>query len=281
MVVFPNAKINLGLHITRKRADGYHDLETVFYPLPLKDILEIVRLDNRTEYQKHSDQENAIFFTSSGLTVDGEPSQNLCVKAWQLLKEAFPALPAVQLHLHKNIPMGAGLGGGSADAAFTLLLLNQKFNLQLSEAQLIDAALKLGSDCPFFIINKPCLAGSRGENLLPVQLDLSNYYFVIINPGIHVSTAWAFAQITPKIPALPIADIISLPVTQWKDLLKNDFEAPVMAAYPAIEQIKTSLYDQGALYASMTGSGSSVFGIFESKPEKIAGLPENYFIQVL
>lgn len=253
MIFFPNAKINLGLNIIVKRADGYHEIETVFYPVGLKDALEGIKAGLGPGVQ----------FTSSGLAIAGEANHNLCVKAYQLLQNDFPSLSSVQLHLHKAIPMGAGLGGGSADGAFTLLLLDQLCGLNLSKEQLIHYALQLGSDCPFFILNKPCLATGRGELMKEIELDLSHYQFAIINPGIHVSTASAFSQIKPGKPARAIADIISIPVPQWKELLVNDFEKTVSQTHPEITAIKQELYHKGAVYASMTGSGSTVFGLFE------------------
>ena len=249
MVIFPNCKINLGLHITGKIPDGFHELETVFYPVLLKDILEVVT-------------SSTLQFQSTGLTIPGNPETNLCLKAYHLLKADFPHLPAVQMHLHKIIPMGAGLGGGSADGAFALRLLNQKYQLNLSTEQLIDYALQLGSDCPFFILNQPCYATGRGEHLTPIQLDLSRYRFVIVHPGIHINTKWAFEQIRPSIPTKSIKEIIQLPIQDWKHYLSNDFEAPIMQNYPAIEAIKLALYKDGAIYASMSGSGSAVFGIY-------------------
>ncbi|MES2329127.1 MAG: 4-(cytidine 5'-diphospho)-2-C-methyl-D-erythritol kinase [Bacteroidota bacterium] len=256
MIFFPNCKINLGLNIIRKREDGYHDIETVFYPVGLKDALEGIK-------SGVSSLEAGIDFNTSGLLVAGEMHDNLCVKAYQLLQKDFPSLPSVHIHLHKAIPMGAGLGGGSADGAFTLLLLDRLGNLNLSQEQLLQYALQLGSDCPFFILNKPCIATGRGELMQEIQLDLSGFQFVIINPGIHISTASAFSQITPAKPDRSIADIIQLPVQQWKELLVNDFEGSVSHAHPMIGTIKQELYNKGAVYASMTGSGSTVFGLFE------------------
>jgi 4-diphosphocytidyl-2-C-methyl-D-erythritol kinase len=249
VVQFPNCKINLGLHITSKRADGFHNIETVFYPVGLKDILEII-VSNQFE------------FSSTGITIPGDTSNNLCIKAYQLLQKDFPEIPAIKMHLHKNIPMGAGLGGGSADGAFTLQLLNDKFRLNLSQEQLIYYAAVLGSDCPFFILNTPVFATGRGEILESINLDLSNYTFALVHPGIHVNTKWAFEQIQPKTPPKSIKEIIQLPIEEWKHLLKNDFEAPIMQAHPEIEVIKNALYADGAVYASMSGSGSSVFGIY-------------------
>ncbi len=263
MLSFPNCKINLGLNILRKRSDGYHDLETVFYPIPLTDVLELVECDQPG-------------FQLSGLKVEGNPDDNLCLKAYHLLKQDFPHLPAVSFHLLKAIPIGAGLGGGSADGAFMLKLLNQKFRLTLTEQQLIDYALQLGSDCPFFIVNKPSFATGRGEKIEPVELDLSPYKFVIVNPGIHISTKEAFSKLVPAVPAKCIKEIIQQPLTTWKNELVNDFEKPFFQLHPAIESIKTQLYNAGAVYASMTGSGSTVYGIFEKSTRISLSFPPGY-----
>lgn len=270
MISFPNAKINLGLNIIQKRADGYHNLETVFYPvLGLRDALETV----------HGNTGNgALSFTHSGLEIAGDTDHNLCSKAYHLLKKDFPELPALQMHLHKVIPMGAGLGGGSADGAFTLRMLNQQFGLGLSETALISYALTLGSDCPFFIINKACYATGRGEQLENITVDLSAYRFVLINPGIHVPTGWAFSQIHPDTPSQHCKNIIQQPVETWPGVLTNDFEMPVMQAYPDIQAIKEQLYQQGALYAAMTGTGSTVYGIFSKNTGLSFNFPDHYFI---
>lgn len=270
MIAFPNCKINLGLHILQKRADGFHDLETVFYPLPLRDALEIIQ-NNSTE--------NSIVFSASGLLVDSKPEDNICVKAYHLLKKDFPELPSIKMHLHKTIPSGAGLGGGSADGAFVLLLLAKKFNLALTEAQLLSYALQLGSDCPFFIINKPAFATGRGEALQPIDLNLSSYQFVLINPKIHINTGWAFSQIKPKKERSSLKNIIALPVTEWKHHLQNDFEEAVFAAHPEIKNIKQQLYHQGAVYASMSGSGSTVYGLFEKSAAPQLQFPAHYFMK--
>jgi 4-diphosphocytidyl-2-C-methyl-D-erythritol kinase len=270
VIAFPNCKINLGLRILRKRNDGYHDLETVFYPLPFYDVLEIIK--------SHSEETS---FGSSGLNIKTDKNNNLCIKAYELLKKDHPGLPFVQVYLHKTIPSGAGLGGGSADAAFTLSVLNTKFFLNLSIDQLINYALQLGSDCPFFIINKPCFAKGRGEILEPVKVDLSSYHFFIINPGIHVSTATAFADITPSIPAKPINKIIQQPVETWRDELINDFEKTVFNGYKEIKLIKEELYNKGALYASLSGSGSTVYGLFKKNVTPRFSFPETYFIKQL
>lgn len=270
MLSFPNAKINLGLNIIRKREDGYHDLETVFYPVAgLRDALEIIR---------GTGSEGDVAFTCSGLPIAGDMQNNLCSIAWHLLKKDFPELPPIAMHLHKHIPMGAGLGGGSADGAFTLTMLNQQFNLGLQEEQLISYALQLGSDCPFFIRNKASYATGRGEQLENITLDLSAYYFVLVNPGIHVPTGWAFSQIQPSAPKHACKDIIQQPVDSWRNLLSNDFEAPVMQAYPEIQSIRDQFYEKGALYASMTGTGSTVYGIFAKNTAPSFAFPEHYFV---
>lgn len=271
MVTFPNCKINLGLNIINKRSDGYHDLETVFYPINIQDVLEIVTDQNTDTVQQ-------VLYTSSGLSVDGDSEQNLCVKAFRLLKKDYPQLPNIKIHLHKNIPMGAGLGGGSADGAFALSALNQKYHLDISQEQLIKYALQLGSDCPFFIINKPCLAKGRGEILTGIDLDLSQYQFLIVNPGIHISTAWAFSQIEPSRALYPIEETILIPIGQWKGFLQNDFEKPVVQKYPEIGTIIQQLYTHGAIYASLSGSGSTVFGIFPKGPINQPIFPKHYFI---
>jgi 4-diphosphocytidyl-2-C-methyl-D-erythritol kinase len=270
MISFPNAKINLGLNIIRKRADGFHDLETVFYPVPgLCDALEIVHGNSG---------DTTLLFSHSGLEIAGDIDHNLCSKAYHLLKKDFPELPAVQMHLHKTIPMGAGLGGGSADGAFTLVMLNRQFGLGLNEEQLMNYALVLGSDCPFFILNKPCYATGRGEQLEHNTVDLSNYRIVLVNPGIHVPTGWAFSQLKPTAPAHHCNHIVQQPVDTWRNVLTNDFEMPVMQAYPAIQSIKDQLYQQGAVYASMTGTGSTVYGIFEKNVALSFDFPHQYFI---
>jgi len=274
MIVFPNCKINLGLHILRKRNDGYHDLETIFYPLPLCDSLEII--ENR-----HPGKSFSIPFTISGQDVYGDPSSNLCLKAYRLLKKDFPDLPQVQVHLHKVIPSGAGLGGGSADGAFTLKLLNEKFSLSLSELELVQYASQLGSDCPVFILNKPCYGTGRGEQLEAVAIDLSDYKFVIVYPGIHIDTGRAFLDIKPALPDRSLKDIIRLPVEKWKDELCNDFERNLFKKHWEVVDIKDELYKCGAIYASMSGSGSTVYGIFRKEKKVKLSFPEHYFVREL
>ena len=272
MICFPSCKINLGLRITQKRADGFHALETVFFPISIKDALEII-IDPDTSAAP-------ITFTSSGLAINGEPSDNLCFKAYGLLKNDYPSIPNIKMHLHKKIPMGAGLGGGSSDGAFTLVTLNQLFNLQLSEQALLNYALQLGSDCPFFIINTPAFATGRGEILTPTTVDLSGYSIVIVNPGIAISTKLAFSLITPKVPDNNLAAVIQQPISTWKDVLINDFEQPIFNSFPELANIKETLYQKGAAYASMTGTGSTVYGIFPTSMMDTLSFdfPSHYFI---
>lgn len=251
MVCFPPCKINLGLQIINKRTDGYHDLETCFYPVPWTDILEIIKSD-------------VFSFTTSGSAIPGKQEENLCVKAYELLKKDFSLIP-VRIHLHKIIPTGAGLGGGSSDAAHTLRLLNAIFELQLSEEKLMSYAAQLGSDCSFFIQDKPMLGTGRGEILREMTDLLRGNYLVMIKPDIHVSTVEAYAGIHPKTPVHSVDFIMEQPLTKWKFLLKNDFEETVFEKFPAIKEIKDMLYSRGAVYASMSGTGSAVFGIFDQE----------------
>jgi 4-diphosphocytidyl-2-C-methyl-D-erythritol kinase len=273
MVAFPHCKINLGLRIKGKRADGFHELETIFYPIKgLTDLLEV--LPDATL--------SAVDFVCTGLPVQGPASDNLCVKAWHLLKADYPQLPPVRMHLHKVIPMGAGLGGGSSDAVFTLQLLNNKLRLQLGQEKLLDYAARLGSDCAFFVHQQPCVGTGRGELLQPIQLDLSAYQLALVYPGIHVNTGWAFSQITPRPTDVPLAQIIQRPISTWRETLINDFEAPVFAAHPELAHIKSDFYYQGALYAAMSGSGSTIFGLFPQE-QRLAfdKFPEDYFVRVI
>ncbi len=254
MLVFPNAKINLGLNILAKRNDGFHDIATVFYPIGLSDILEI----SESETGK-------VEWVNTGLTVDCEAEKNLVVKAYQLLNEQFN-LPAVTLHLHKVVPFGAGLGGGSADAAFALVALNAYFSLGLSKAELAAKAACLGSDCAFFVYNEPCVASGRGEILSPIELSLKGKHILLLTPEVHVSTATAYAGVTPNVPQLLPSEIVKMDISQWKHELKNDFEASVFQKFPELKYWRDKLYDEGAVYASMSGSGSSLFGIFDRTP---------------
>lgn len=272
MICFPTCKINLGLRITQKRADGFHALETVFFPISIKDALEIIIEPDTSA--------TPIRFTSSGLAINGDPSDNLCFKAYGLLKKDYPTIPNIKMHLHKTIPMGAGLGGGSADGAFTLVALNQLLNLQIPEQALLDYALQLGSDCPFFIINTPAFATGRGEILKPINVNLNGYSIVIVNPGIAISTKLAFSLITPKVPDTNMEAIICEPVTSWKEKLINDFEQPIFNSFPELANIKETLYQKGAVYASMTGTGSTVYGIFPTSMMDTLSFnfPTHYFV---
>jgi len=249
MISFANAKINLGLHIINKREDGYHNLETIFYPLPLYDIIEI--LDNGL-------QETRLFTT--GIEIPAS-MDNLCIRAYNLIKATYH-IPFVDIHLHKSIPVGAGLGGGSSDAAYVLKALNEKFELAISAAQLEQYAAQLGADCSFFIQNTPVYAQGIGTTFEPISLDLSDYFMVMIKPDIHISTAEAYASVVPNIPQTDLKRAIQLPIQEWKYHLKNDFEDGIFARYPAIKTLKETLYEEGAIFASMSGSGSSVFALF-------------------
>lgn len=255
MITFPNAKINLGLSITEKRPDGYHNLETVFYPVPVEDALEI-----RTS----SEAGQKFTLYQHGLEIVGHPEDNLVVKAYLLLDKEFH-LPPIEIHLYKHIPSGAGLGGGSSDAAFMLKLLNEHYQLKQSEGQLETYAAMLGADCAFFIKNSPTFAEGIGNFFSPISLSLKGYQILIVKPNIFVSTREAFLNIHPHRPEHSIKKIIHRPVHEWKELLMNDFEASVFPQYPVIGDIKKELYSNGAIYASMSGSGSSVFGLFQPK----------------
>ncbi len=249
MLSFPNAKINLGLNIVEKRPDGYHNLETVFYPIQIKDAVEI------------SDASET-FCKIHGKEVPGAATDNLCLKAYRLIKQDFE-LPEQRIDLLKNIPVGAGLGGGSADAAFLIKLLNERFNLGMGHEAMESYARQLGADCAFFIQNTPVYATERGDVFEPCTVDLSNWFKVLVKPPVHVSTADAYAGVKPQKPLHSLKEIINLSPTTWKNKVINDFESSVFAKYPQIHQIKNSLYKAGATFALMSGSGSSVFALFE------------------
>ena len=266
MLYFPNAKINLGLNVVSKRPDGYHNIETVFCPINLCDALEIVP----------SDSDKKVAFTSFGTDVGGEPENNLVVKAYRLLEKYYD-LPGAEIFLHKQIPFGAGLGGGSSDAAFALKMLNELFNLGCSETRLEEIASELGADCAFFIRNKPVFASGTGNIFEPIDFSPENYILVLVKPDIFVSTPKAYAMIKPSLPEKSLKDIIRQPIETWKNEMTNDFEIPVFSAYPLIKEIKNKLYETGAVYASMSGSGSSVFGIFDSFPDTV---PEFEFARI-
>ena len=266
MLTFPNAKINLGLNVINRRPDGYHNIETVFYPIPLQDALEVKTSSTSTDYSIHL----------RGNSIEGEPEDNLVIKALRLLRKDFPTIPPVDIHLYKHIPSGAGLGGGSSDAAAMIKMLNQLFALQLSTEQMEKYASILGADCAFFIENRPVLAKGIGNIFEEMDVSLKNHYLVLVKPDDFVSTKEAYANIQPKMPEISIKEAISRPLEEWKTLLVNDFEKTVFPTHPNIVAIKDKLYDLGAVYAAMSGSGSSVFGIFkepvEYVDEKFAGL---------
>jgi 4-diphosphocytidyl-2-C-methyl-D-erythritol kinase len=253
MISFPHAKINLGLSILSKRPDGYHDLETIFYPLPLRDVLEI----NKARETR---------LVTAGLKLPEDSDKNLILKTYALLKKKYPQISPLEIHLYKSIPIGAGMGGGSSDAAGMLRTMSRFFSLPLSSDELFSYALELGSDCPFFLQDAPCLARGRGERLEPVSLDLSGYSFLLIHPETKINTAWAFSKIKPTKPEVPLMEVIHQPMHRWAAALHNDFERPVFEEFPFLRTIKEKLYSAGALFASLTGSGSTLYGIFSKGP---------------
>lgn len=252
MISFANAKINIGLNIVGKRSDGYHLLESVLYPFPLYDIIEMTR-------SKGGGEGASLAITGIPLPVE---ANNLCLEAYYLLRRRFD-LPPVHFHLHKQIPYGAGLGGGSSDAATVLKMLNESFSLGLSEAQLEKEAAKLGADCPFFIRNRPCYAQGIGTDLSPISMDLSAMFIALVKPPVHISTKEAYQNISPRVTLEDLRRILDLPVQDWKYYVKNDFEDNVFEKYPVVRDVKLALYEKGAMYASMTGSGAAVYGIFQ------------------
>ncbi len=253
MICFPNAKINIGLNITSKRTDGYHNLETIFYPVPLTDVLEFIVSENK----------NTIHVSGTDLKISA--NENICIKAYNLLSTDYE-LPSLDIYLHKNIPNGAGLGGGSADASFFLKELNNFFNLKIPDKKLMDFAGQLGADCPFFIHNKSVYASGTGTIFDEIKLDLSLYYIVIVKPDFSISTPEAFKNIVPSIPDISLKELIKKPVKEWKNFIKNDFEHSLFPKYPQLSELKQKLYDLGAVYASMSGSGSAIYGLFTEKP---------------
>lgn len=254
MISFPNAKINLGLNIVSKRPDGYHNLETVFYPLPIKDALEIIVSESGNDS-----------FSELGIKTGTSSHDNLVMRALSLMREHY-SFPKLEVHLLKKIPFGAGIGGGSADAAFMLKLINAKFELGATDNELAGLATKLGADCPFFIYNRPLFASGIGEVFEDIDLSLNGFNLVLVKPHIHVSTKDAFALVNPKLPEISLKEIVKHSVTEWRNVMANDFEKSIFPKYPTIEAIKQKLYDLGAVYASMSGSGSAVYAIFENKP---------------
>ena len=260
MIYFSSAKINLGLQVIEKRGDGFHNLSSLMYPVPLCDIIEISQLPG---------QEIPVQFSQTGITVDTDPQKNLCIKAWDLVRAERP-LPDLAIHLHKQIPVGAGLGGGSSNASTILLALNALTASPISSGRLKELAEELGSDCPFFLQSGPMMMEGRGELLSPVELSLDSFYLVLLFPEIHISTAEAYSAVRPRMPDIDLRQLIEAPINRWKDRVVNDFEESIFERYPLLHSHKLGLYRAGAIYASMSGSGSSLYGIFEKPPE----LPE-------
>ena len=301
MITFPNAKINIGLNVVAKRADGYHDIETVFYPVLLQDALEVkpmrpldpVQLRKRLEAgllvqpddvflrnpllrRRKEEEIPCCSLEMTGNEFPFKAADNLVVKAYLLLQQDFD-LPSIDIKLHKHIPSGAGLGGGSSDCAFMITLLNRRFNLRMRDSMMERYAARLGSDCAFFISNTPAMATGRGEILNPVSLSLKGYTILLVKPDVSVSTAEAYASLTPKQPEIPLANAIKRPVTEWKDCVFNDFETTVFAKYPLLADIKRKLYSMGAVYASMSGSGSTVYGLFRAPIDNPADIFPDMF----
>ena len=258
MICFPNAKINLGLNVTEKRSDGFHNIETIFYPIGWNDALEVVvaKKYSRKEFTLHL----------SGIPISGNTNDNLLYKAYKLMQQ-IRLLPKIEVYLHKSLPMGAGLGGGSSDAAFFIKLLNEQFSLELTESETLDISKKLGSDCAFFVKNSPVFAFQKGDIFSDISLDLSSLYIAVIYPNIHSNTKEAYSLITPQKPSQSVLEIIKQPIVTWKTDLVNDFETSIFKLYPAVKKVKHDLYSLGSLYASMSGSGSAVFGLFDHEPD--------------
>jgi len=248
MVVYPNCKINLGLNIISKRPDGFHNIESVFYPVAWCDMLEIIPAASDS-------------FVFDGLGLDCATEENICYKAWNLVKKHFD-ISGISMYLYKKIPFGAGLGGGSSDGAYVLMALNELFGLNIKRKVMAGLASELGSDCTFFLDNRPCFVSGTGGDIAPMELSLKGYYLMVVKPSVSVSTVQAYRMITPQKPVLQLSEVITRPVASWKKYLFNDFESPVMAQYPAIRKVKDRLYEMGAVYAAMSGSGSAVYGLF-------------------
>lgn len=277
MIVFPCAKINLGLNIVSKREDGYHNLETVFYPIPLYDALEIKYMDEKFPSQVACD------LKVTGNAVECDEQNNLVVKAYNLLAEDYK-LPRVHAHLYKHIPSQAGLGGGSSDAAFMIRLLDERFRLNIGNPEMEKYAARLGADCAFFIEAEPAYAEGIGDELMPVdgpKGNLNGYYLAIVKPDIAVSTKEAYAAITPTATSKSCREIVRQSIETWKEELVNDFEAPIFKLHPELAEIKEKLYQQGAKYAAMSGSGSALFGIFETEPNGLKEMFQDCFCEVL
>jgi 4-diphosphocytidyl-2-C-methyl-D-erythritol kinase len=268
MLTFPNAKLNLGLYVTQHRADGFHTLESVFVPLPWTDALEMLPAPAGA----------ATSLTLTGRPIPGDPTTNLCVRAYELLQADFPQLPPVQLYLHKIVPIGAGLGGGSADAAFALKAANDLFSLNLSIETLESYARRLGSDCAFFIQNKSVLAVEKGDVFEEINLSLTGATCVVVYPDLHISTAEAYARITPQLPLHPLRAALAQPMNTWRTTVSNDFETALTPSHPVLADIKQQLYEAGATYASLSGSGSAVYGLWESGEPVATPWPAEYTV---
>lgn len=268
MLEFPNAKINIGLSIIRRREDGFHDLESLFYPVGMSDILEFIS-------EPTSSDPAGYRFKNSGILLTDPVEKNLCIQAYRLVKKQY-AIPSLQIHLHKVIPPGSGLGGGSSNGAFMIRMLSKAFGLGMSEEKMEEMAAELGSDCPFFIRNQPAFATGRGENLLPVEPFLSGYHLVVVHPGIPIKTSEAYSRVTPSGMGTGLFDAIRLPIHEWKYTIRNDFEEQILLDHPEIGKLKELLYRSGALYSSLSGSGSAVYGIFD-KAVSLNRIPSEYF----
>ena len=258
MICFPNAKINIGLRVTGKRPDGYHNIESILYPIGLTDMLEI------SEQEKIYGK--GISLVTTGIKIDSPPEENLVFRTTELLRKEY-SIPPLDIHLHKLIPTGSGLGGGSSDTSFLLRILNENFNIGITEEKLHAIASDIGSDCPFFLNNSSAFISGRGEKIQRIFLDLSRFYLVVVYPDIYIDTGLAYSQITPSKPGLSLKKLIKYPVSQWKENIFNDFEKPVFLEFPHIKKIKEKLYRMGAIYSSLTGSGSAVYGLFDEKTE--------------
>lgn len=265
MIKFPYAKINIGLHITGKREDGFHDIESIFYPIPLSDVLEAL-----------PSEEEGMHLEIRGIPIPSDGGENLCQKAFRLIKDRYP-VPGIKAALLKNIPTGAGLGGGSSDGSAMINMIREMASLKMEQKEMLEVAAELGSDCPFFIESKAAYVSGRGEKLEAINLDLSGYYMVLVYPNIHVPTGKAYSLVHPRPGRFDLKTLPEIPIEDWKHHIQNDFEPGIFRLHPQIEAIRNAMYQGGALYASMTGSGSTVYGIFNQKPEGIEKF-SRYFI---
>ncbi len=271
MITFPNAKINLGLNVIEKRKDGYHNLETIFYPINLQDALEVTVA---------KEEEQPYIFTNSGNVIDGNIEDNLIIKAYNIVKEYYPSIPPLRITIFKHIPSGAGLGGGSSDAAFMIKLLNKKFSLNMSDEEMENHVSRLGADCAFFIKNKPVFATGIGNIFEEIDFSLKGYYMLLIKPETFVSTKEAYANIRPRKRDVSLKELIKEPIENWRNCIENDFENGVFINHPEILDIKNKLYDIGAKYSSMSGSGSAVYGIFDKQIENVDDIFVNCFCRL-